>query len=84
VVFQRHVGNRGKVRWYVPTRNGSRVYWARIVMWHKIGRELSPAEVVDHINGNSEDDRPENLRLFASHADHMRHEYARGRLTAMH
>ncbi len=53
--------------------------WARVVMWNEIGRELLPAEVVHHINGDSEDDRPENLQLFASHSEHMRAEAAAGR-----
>ena len=46
----------------------------RLVMEESIGRYLDPAEVVHHKNGNKLDNRLENLELFASNADHLRHE----------
>ncbi len=58
--------------------------WARIVMENQLGRPLLVDEVVHHINGDSTDDRPENLALFASHSEHMREEYRLRRLPAMH
>ena len=65
-------------------RHGRLVYFARAVMEAQLGRALLPIEVVHHSNGDSTDDRPANLQLFASHAEHMRAEYAAGALPAMH
>jgi hypothetical protein len=44
----------------------------RIVMARKIGRPLTREEVVDHIDGNTGNNVPENLRLFPNNADHLR------------
>jgi hypothetical protein len=38
-----------------------------------LGRPLLPAEVVHHINGIPDDNRLENLMLFASGGDHVHH-----------
>lgn len=52
----------------------------RLVVEVSIGRFLSKAERVHHRNHCRWDNRPENLELFGSHADHMRAHWAgRGR-----
>lgn len=52
------------------------VYEHRLVMESKLGRYLDPVEVVHHINGDTQDNRPENLAHFPNNAEHKRHENA--------
>ena len=44
----------------------------RLVMEHYIKRYLEPKEVVHHINGNTSDNRIENLELFSCNKYHMK------------
>lgn len=53
-------------------RSIGRIAEHRLVMERKIGRYLSSREVVDHIDGLTLHNEPENLRLFATNADHLR------------
>lgn len=56
-----------------PNKNKDRqVFEHRIIMEQMLGRYLSKEEVVHHINGIGTDNRPENLRLFKSEAEHRK------------
>lgn len=49
----------------------------RLVMERKLGRYLSPHEVAHHINGNKQDNRPENLEVMTK-STHQKHHKAPG------
>ena len=54
------------------TKHGNYVAVHRLVMEQKLGRYLLPTEVVDHIDGNIQNNHPDNLRVFANNAEHLR------------
>jgi len=56
---------KGDARGYAPTH--------RIVMHDKLGRALLESEVVHHIDGDLLNNDPDNLAIFPSNADHLRH-----------
>lgn len=53
-------------------RKGKLIYEHRLIMEEKLGRYLLPTEVVDHIDGLTLHNSPDNLRIFASNGEHLR------------
>lgn len=50
----------------------------RLVAAETLGRDLLPGEVVHHENRVRDDNRPSNLRVFASQSEHMKHHAEHG------
>ena len=61
----------------LPGKNVGFLFEHRLVMEQKIGRYLTPAEVVDHIDGLTLHNHPDNLRLFPDNGSHLRHTLAK-------
>lgn len=57
---------------YLPDKNVGHILEHRLVLEQKLGRYLEPQEVVDHIDGLTLHNHPDNLRLFASNGEHLK------------
>lgn len=63
-------GNYITLQGYLLANNPQK-FVHRSVMEQTLGRDLLPTEVVDHIDGCTLNNRPENLRVFPSNAAHL-------------
>ena len=56
-----------------PSKPGQQAYKqrSRLAIEKRLGRELTSAEIVHHVNENKSDDRPSNLQIM-SRAEHMK------------
>lgn len=75
----RTIDKDGYVLVYSPDHRSRRKHMPyvlehRLVMERHLGRRLRPIEVVHHRNGDKQDNRLANLRLFATNGRHLQHE----------
>lgn len=57
-------------RWVIYCKDNSKVHYARAVMECHLKKILSSDYIIHHINGNSTDDRLENLQIV-TRAEHI-------------
>jgi hypothetical protein len=66
--------NKSQGRWYILRRDGRPEAWARVILATKLKRDIGDDEDAHHINGDTTDDRPENLMALLR-SDHARLHY---------
>jgi hypothetical protein len=57
---------------FLPGKNVGRILEHRLVAEQKLGRYLTEIEVVDHIDGLTLHNHPDNLRVFGCNGEHLR------------
>lgn len=71
-----YIDQRGYVQEKVPDHpkcsSQGYVQQHRLVAEKKVGRYLSGLEIVHHLNGQRDDNRPENLEILSTRSDHGR------------
>jgi hypothetical protein len=74
--LRKQITTKGYVYIYNPNHprasSSGYVHRSHLAMEKHIGRYLTPKEVVHHINGIKNDDRPENLKLFTNTSSHTK------------
>jgi hypothetical protein len=70
-----------KGRWWLTTRSGAPMTFARALMECHLGRHLEAHEVVNHVNGDKTDDRVENLQVLSKSAHATLHKNTPRKLT---
>ena len=71
---------RGSKKTYITKKKyrkfkDSDTFVHRWVAEKKIGRKLKSKEVVHHIDGNSLNNSPNNLKVYRNHSEHMKKEH---------
>lgn len=69
-----HHAARGVYYWRIKIDETIWCYEHRVVLEEKLGRRLTSKEIAHHINGNTLDNRPDNLEVMAW-GDHTRHHH---------
>lgn len=58
---------------FLPGKNVGHILEHRLVAEQKLGRYLTATEVVDHIDGLTLHNHPDNLRVFGCNGEHLTH-----------